>query len=141
MKSNEEMVKWLLPVFIGFAIRSSVLLHPHSGQAKPPMYGDYEAQRHWMEVTTNLPVLQSTSMPRHKKRCLFVVSAYAPTDCSSEAKNTFYRELSGLIRQAKSTDIVILAGDMNSNVDRLSTFESHLGGRFEVDARHTCNGD
>ncbi|KER30816.1 hypothetical protein T265_02855 [Opisthorchis viverrini] len=56
MKSNEEMVKWLLPVFIGFAIRSSVLLHPHSGQAKPPMYGDYEAQRHWMEVTTNLPV-------------------------------------------------------------------------------------
>ena len=21
----------------------------------PPMYGDYEAQRHWMEVTTALP--------------------------------------------------------------------------------------
>ena len=22
----------------------------------PPLFGDYEAQRHWMEVTTNLPL-------------------------------------------------------------------------------------
>lgn len=28
----------------------------HSGQGRPPMYGDYEAQRHWMEVTRALPV-------------------------------------------------------------------------------------
>lgn len=27
-----------------------------SGAGKPPMYGDYEAQRHWQEVTYNLPV-------------------------------------------------------------------------------------
>jgi len=26
----------------------------YSGQGKPPMHGDYEAQRHWMEITTNL---------------------------------------------------------------------------------------
>lgn len=26
------------------------------GQNTPPMYGDYEAQRHWMELTINLPV-------------------------------------------------------------------------------------
>jgi len=25
------------------------------GMAAPPMHGDFEAQRHWMEVTTNLP--------------------------------------------------------------------------------------
>lgn len=25
------------------------------GQGTPPMFGDYEAQRHWMEVTWNLP--------------------------------------------------------------------------------------
>ncbi|KER33165.1 hypothetical protein T265_00866 [Opisthorchis viverrini] len=44
--------------------------------------------------------------------------AYTPTDCSSDAeKDTFYRELSGLIRQAKRTDIVILAGDLNAQVD------------------------
>ena len=27
-----------------------------AGEANPPMYGDYEAQRHWMEVTTHLPL-------------------------------------------------------------------------------------
>ncbi|GAA47933.1 craniofacial development protein 2, partial [Clonorchis sinensis] len=79
---------------------------------------------------------------RHKKRCLCVVSAYAPTGCSSDVeKDTFYRELSGLIRQAKSTDIVILAGDLNAQVGRLSSLELHFGGRFGVDARRTDNGD
>lgn len=24
--------------------------------AAPPMHGDFEAQRHWMEITTHLPV-------------------------------------------------------------------------------------
>ena len=28
------------------------------GQAKPPMYGDFEAQRHWMEITLHLPAKQ-----------------------------------------------------------------------------------
>ncbi len=28
------------------------------GLQKPPMYGDYEAQRHWMEITTKLPISQ-----------------------------------------------------------------------------------
>lgn len=37
-------------------LRWGVSLHPYSGQKKPPMYGDYEAQRHWMEVTHNLPI-------------------------------------------------------------------------------------
>jgi len=26
------------------------------GQGKPPMFGDYEAQRHWMEITYNIPL-------------------------------------------------------------------------------------
>jgi alpha-1,3-glucosyltransferase len=29
-----------------------------SGFQKPPIYGDYEAQRHWMEITTHLPISQ-----------------------------------------------------------------------------------
>ena len=53
-------------------VRSSVSLHPYSGQhpyaevyifiryvlgaGQPPMYGDYEAQRHWMEITYHLPI-------------------------------------------------------------------------------------
>ncbi|KAI8639848.1 glycosyl transferase [Parasitella parasitica] len=32
-----------------------VALNPYSGYNTPPMYGDYEAQRHWMEITINLP--------------------------------------------------------------------------------------
>lgn len=28
---------------------------PYSGFQKPPMHGDFEAQRHWMELTINLP--------------------------------------------------------------------------------------
>lgn len=30
----------------------------YSGFQTPPMHGDYEAQRHWMEITTQLPVSQ-----------------------------------------------------------------------------------
>ena len=37
-------------------VRYLVSLHGHSGEATPPMFGDYEAQRHWMEITTALPV-------------------------------------------------------------------------------------
>ncbi|PIK58193.1 hypothetical protein BSL78_04917, partial [Apostichopus japonicus] len=33
-----------------------VSINSYSGAGKSPMYGDYEAQRHWMEVTFNLPV-------------------------------------------------------------------------------------
>lgn len=29
-----------------------------AGAGKPPMFGDYEAQRHWQEVTYNLPIQQ-----------------------------------------------------------------------------------
>ncbi|QDS68459.1 hypothetical protein FKW77_010826 [Venturia effusa] len=28
----------------------------YSGFQKPPMHGDFEAQRHWMEITTHLPI-------------------------------------------------------------------------------------
>lgn len=29
-----------------------------SGYNTPPLYGDYEAQRHWMEITYHLPTSQ-----------------------------------------------------------------------------------
>lgn len=51
-------------ILTSLALRSAVTLYPHSGEGKPPMYGDYEAQRHWMEITHNLPVL---SWYRHSK--------------------------------------------------------------------------
>ena len=36
-------------------VRVAVSIHPYSGAGKPPKYGDFEAQRHWMEITLNLP--------------------------------------------------------------------------------------
>ena len=42
--------------FCALAIRAAVGLWDYSGHASPPMYGDFEAQRHWMEITTALPV-------------------------------------------------------------------------------------
>ncbi|EFN64405.1 Probable dolichyl pyrophosphate Man9GlcNAc2 alpha-1,3-glucosyltransferase [Camponotus floridanus] len=37
-------------------LRCCIIHHSHSGEGKPPMYGDYEAQRHWQEITLNLPL-------------------------------------------------------------------------------------
>ncbi|KAK9404183.1 dolichyl pyrophosphate Man9GlcNAc2 alpha-C3-glucosyltransferase [Crotalus adamanteus] len=53
------MEKWILitiTVLLGLIVRWTVSLGPYSGAGKPPMYGDYEAQRHWQEITYNLPV-------------------------------------------------------------------------------------
>ena len=35
-----------------------VSLGSYSGSSSPPMYGDYEAQRHWMEITRNIPMAE-----------------------------------------------------------------------------------
>ena len=37
-------------------VRYTVSLHSYSGMATPPMFGDYEAQRHWMEITLHTPL-------------------------------------------------------------------------------------
>ncbi|VDP43854.1 unnamed protein product [Schistosoma margrebowiei] len=47
------------------------------------------------------------------RRCFFVVSAYAPTDCSSDE---FYRKLSEVLQKAKGSDIVLVADDFNAQI-------------------------
>jgi len=49
--------KLQLALISSFAVllRCCVTYHSHSGEGKPSMYGDYEAQRHWQEITLNLP--------------------------------------------------------------------------------------
>ena len=67
---------------------------------------------------------------------LFVISAYALTNVASEAeRDSFYRELTRLVHCAKSTDIVVLSVDMNAQVGRPTSVETHLGGRFGVSAQ------
>jgi alpha-1,3-glucosyltransferase len=43
-----------LVVALALALRVSVGLGPYSGAADPPRYGDFEAQRHWMELAIHL---------------------------------------------------------------------------------------
>uniref|UniRef100_A0A914UQ66 Alpha-1,3-glucosyltransferase n=1 Tax=Plectus sambesii TaxID=2011161 RepID=A0A914UQ66_9BILA len=45
-------------LLVGFVFRWAVSIGSYSGEGKPPMFGDYEAQRHWMEITYQLPVKQ-----------------------------------------------------------------------------------
>ncbi|KAG9510323.1 Dolichyl pyrophosphate Man9GlcNAc2 alpha-1,3-glucosyltransferase, partial [Fragariocoptes setiger] len=40
-------------ICIALLLRYLVSRFPHSGQDRPPLFGDYEAQRHWMEITIN----------------------------------------------------------------------------------------
>lgn len=46
----------LMIILGGLLLRWLTGLHSYSGEHKPPMFGDFEAQRHWMEITLNLPM-------------------------------------------------------------------------------------
>ncbi len=56
--------RWLVPMvrrtvgLLGYcsSLELQVFGSPLLGFQNPPMHGDYEAQRHWMEITTQLPV-------------------------------------------------------------------------------------
>uniref|UniRef100_A0A4W3I162 Alpha-1,3-glucosyltransferase n=1 Tax=Callorhinchus milii TaxID=7868 RepID=A0A4W3I162_CALMI len=54
----EEWSTVPLIVIISLTVRWAVSLNSYSGAGKAPMFGDYEAQRHWQEVTYNLPAHQ-----------------------------------------------------------------------------------
>lgn len=49
---RDAAVPWAAALFL--LLMCAVSAGPHSGQADPPRFGDYEAQRHWMEITVNL---------------------------------------------------------------------------------------
>ena len=56
---KNPLVYWTLVVGIVAAAvcaRCLVALQPYSGMGQPPEFGDFEAQRHWMELTVNLDV-------------------------------------------------------------------------------------
>ena len=51
-----KFYKCLMLICAGICLRSTISTNSYSGQNKAPMFGDFEAQRHWQEVTVNLPV-------------------------------------------------------------------------------------
>lgn len=52
--SNNILGSNYLIFLMAVYVRWCVALHSYSGEKTPPKFGDYEAQRHWMEVTYNL---------------------------------------------------------------------------------------
>ncbi|CAO3688889.1 unnamed protein product [Umbelopsis vinacea] len=55
----QNQIFWTAPIvsiLFALLIRWSVALNPYSGFQTPPLFGDYEAQRHWMELTIHLPI-------------------------------------------------------------------------------------
>ena len=100
----------------------------------------------WIPVNSRLCAVRLASSfavrtNRPVKRSLFVISAYAPTDCSPDSvKDSFYSDLANLINLRRSSDIVLLAGDMNAQVGKLNDDETCLGGRYGV-GRRSDNGE
>ena len=48
-------------------------------------------------------------------------------------KDSFYDALGALLRRAKSSDIVVVSGDMYAQVSKLNTDETQLGGCLGLD--------
>jgi exonuclease III len=106
-----------------------------------------EALLEWIPINSRLCAVRlagscKVARGRDINRCLYVVSAYAPTDCSSESlKDEFYSQLNDLLRKAPRSDIVVLAGDLNARVGRLNLEEAQLGGPHGLDSHRNDNGE
>ena len=49
-------------VFLALVVRLGVGQAGYSGAGTPPMFGDFEAQRHWQEVTVRRILLNSVKL-------------------------------------------------------------------------------
>eukprot|EP01135_Chromosphaera_perkinsii_P010818 Nk52_evm13s2241 gene=Nk52_evmTU13s2241 len=56
--SASQLQALIALVLFAVVVRGCVSLGEYSGKGKGPMFGDYEAQRHWMEITLHTPVLE-----------------------------------------------------------------------------------
>ncbi|CAH8531032.1 unnamed protein product [Heterobilharzia americana] len=101
----------------------------------------------WILVDSWLCAVRLNGVVRTKRnsetrRCLSLISAYAPTDSSSdEVKDEFYRKLSSLLLEAKLLDMIVVAGGFNAQVGRLNQAEKHSDGTFGIPTERTDNGD
>ena len=78
---------------------------------------------------------------RSQKGTLFVVSLYTTMNCNgNSAKDEFY-DWNHLLNMKKPSDIVIVAGDYNPQLAKLTTPELDLDGRFALGSQRTDNGD
>ncbi|CAD7968801.1 unnamed protein product [Amoebophrya sp. A120] len=47
---------YLAIAFCGLFVRCQIAQNPHSGEGQYPKFGDFEAQRHWVEITNHIPM-------------------------------------------------------------------------------------
>ncbi|KAI3405228.2 ALG6 [Candida oxycetoniae] len=57
-KAPDQWAARYILILSSVLLQTAVGLGGHSGKGTPPMYGDFEAQRHWMEITNYLPISQ-----------------------------------------------------------------------------------
>ncbi|CAX40205.1 Dolichyl pyrophosphate Man9GlcNAc2 alpha-1,3-glucosyltransferase, putative [Candida dubliniensis CD36] len=57
-KAPDQWTARYILILTAVILRAAVGLGGHSGYHTPPMFGDFEAQRHWMELTIHLPISQ-----------------------------------------------------------------------------------
>lgn len=55
-KAPDQWAARYILILTAIILRSAVGLGPFSGKGEKPINGDFEAQRHWMEITTHLPI-------------------------------------------------------------------------------------
>ncbi|XP_070563337.1 dolichyl pyrophosphate Man9GlcNAc2 alpha-1,3-glucosyltransferase-like [Ptychodera flava] len=53
---SQNLIAVCISVLFAVFVRWSVSLNSYSGAGIGPMFGDFEAQRHWMEITHHLPL-------------------------------------------------------------------------------------
>jgi len=51
-----QQKRYMLAALVSILIRFMLGMWSYSGYGKPPMFGDFEAQRHWLELTIALPI-------------------------------------------------------------------------------------
>lgn len=55
-EQKSEVFGWFAVVGAFLILQAVVSAANYSGAGNPPMFGDFEAQRHWMEITLHLPI-------------------------------------------------------------------------------------
>ena len=100
----------------------------------------------WIPVNSRLCAIRlhgSFNKAKQKtSRTLFIIAAYAPTNCSTDTdKDEFYQQLTLLLQRKRRTDIVVSAGDFNAQIGSIDANERHVAGTHAYGADRTDNGE